>query len=208
MDPDSSATPSQQPLALDLSETSLLPPKPPATVQELAALLQAGKVEEFNALRADEEEDDIVFKNLNFSRAIMDGADLNGCIFESCHFNQCSLVNATLTATLFKGCVMSGTYFDGASCANAHFERCTLSGVHFKSCDLMGAEFRMSDLSRCNFEGSWLEGEIYRPVKLIYAILIRLVGRICVCSRVVCGAPISGTATWLGARLCRRVANG
>jgi len=158
MNPDSSLNPSQQPIPLDLAETPLLPPKPPATVEELAALLQAGKVEEFNALRADEEEDDIVFKNLNFSRAIMDGADLSGCTFESCDFNQCSLVNATLTATLFKGCVITGTYFDGASCTNVRFARCTLLGVHFKSCDLMGAEVLMSDLSRCNFESAWLEG--------------------------------------------------
>jgi AAA+ superfamily predicted ATPase len=155
MDPDSSLNPSQQPIPLDLAETPLLPPKPPATVEELAALLQAGKVDEFNALRSGGE---IVFKKLNFSRAIMNGAHLSGCIFESCDFNQCSLVNAKLLAALFKGCVITGTYFDGASCTNAGFERCSLSGVHFQSCGLIRTEFRSSDLSRCNFESAWLEG--------------------------------------------------
>lgn len=151
--PEKPIPPEQVPSPI-IDEREVLPKRPPVTIAELTALLQAGKIEEFNALRP---RAPLIFKGIEFNRAIMDRAELQNCVFESCDFRQCSFVNAELKNAEFRGCALMNTHFDGAVAPRISFERCALVGVHFKHTDLFSSRFKSNDIWTCVFEQSWLE---------------------------------------------------
>jgi uncharacterized protein YjbI with pentapeptide repeats len=147
------------PASQEPSEAPALPPRPPATEDELASLLNAGQIQEFNARRP---EGQFSFKNVSFSRAVMDGADLRYIKFDKCTFLQCSMVTAALASTTFEGCVLVGCHCNGAVAYNLTMNRCLVADSHFRNSRLDWARFSNSEVLRCVFDQASLSGAVFQ----------------------------------------------
>lgn len=185
MEPSSSNTnpPPQSPEQVG-SDAPTLPARPPATTDELASLLDAGMIQEFNARRPNGA---IFFKGLSFSRSDMANANLSSVVFTRCTLRQCQMTNAVMRGACFEECDLQGCHLTGIEASYFSMSRCFMRDVsfrnamlhvsHFKSCSIQNGMFDHAslqsarlvccELDQCSFDkvrGSQLKVENCRIV--------------------------------------------
>lgn len=127
------------------SVTELTPPKnpPSPSTEELAALLSAGNVEEFNKKRLN---DPRFLEGVVVRDKVLDGIDLSHlklsrCIFERCSFAQANLEAASVSLSSITGCSfpdakMNWLALSQSQLTDTTFERTSADGLRLGSCKL------------------------------------------------------------------------
>ena len=159
--------PSQSQHNQPTNDTSLpvsLPPPPPRTpTEELADLLCAGDVAEFNAKRGGL---GITLHGIVIQNRVLDGIDLSGaylkgCSFIDCTFTKANLSNSTFEKATFSHCFFIGTPFEWSILSESTvesviFERCSLVSAQYIGCTIEGSLITSTDAgsflaARCSF---------------------------------------------------------
>jgi uncharacterized protein YjbI with pentapeptide repeats len=123
---------------------------------------------------------------LSFREALLDGAQLVGCAFDSGDFSDASLTKAVIAESTFRNCNLknadlseavapdstwqgsnlTGAEFEGANLAGANFQRCRGKYAGFSGCDLTRADFEGCELEQPDFTAASLAGGSFRNAVL------------------------------------------
>lgn len=132
------------------SVNELTPPTipPRASAEELAALLSAGNVAEFNKKRS---RDFSFLEGVVVRDKVLDGIDLSyvklsRCIFERCSFARANLDGASLSLSSMSGCSFTDAKLNWlamsqSQLAGTSFERVSADGLRLNSCHLKDVLF-------------------------------------------------------------------
>ncbi|WP_296982623.1 MULTISPECIES: DUF2169 family type VI secretion system accessory protein [unclassified Thalassolituus] len=98
-------------------------------------------------------DEDFVFKQLNFTDAVLNMANLQNIRFEKAVF-----ANARLEYTNFSGAALKSALFDGCRSVSARFQKADLSHASFNRSDLMESIMTRARLTDTNFRGANMYG--------------------------------------------------
>lgn len=164
--------PSDDPKQPNGTETKLVVPTPPASIEELGKMLTDGNVEEFNRRRPNSR---LVFQGLDLHQRVLDGANLTACTFKNCRFRACSLNNANISAACFESSFLwhsSFNWCDGgsASFTNSEIESCKfltaiLTGAIFDRTSIKGTLFCDASMRKSHFQYSQIEGSDFEKIQ-------------------------------------------
>ncbi len=100
-----------------------------------------------SAAEVDDEQDAFTTRNLNFSKAIMHKANLQGLNLKNCLFTSADVSSAN-----FNGADLSHSNFDDCQGHQTTFRKAILTGASMKRADLMGAVLSKAIITDTNLE--------------------------------------------------------
>jgi hypothetical protein len=133
----------------------------PLTRNEAIAMLKAGKVEKWNAIRHQYPDWKPCLSDADLSSSNLPGIRFNGTFLDGAALNSANLNGATFTRAICNGANFSRAYLQGASFLLSHLELticigADFNGALFRNANLRMAKLRWSDLRWTDFDNAYL----------------------------------------------------
>ena len=125
-------------------------------MDDLVALLKAGRVAEFNERRKKRGAPDLFAADL--AGAQIPEADLTGANLEKADLTDADLTDANLYRANLNGADLTNTKLEGVMAAQSRWREAVIEGSDFNEADLNGADFSDAELIECSFLDANLTG--------------------------------------------------